>query len=81
MDDLECLLGMDIINMGDLAITNYQGKTVYSFRIPSVQAIDFVEETKKLKEKQFSKTGRNQPCPCGSGKIFKRCCGPKYGKF
>ena len=21
------------------------------------------------------KPGRNQPCPCGSGKKFKRCCG------
>ena len=21
-----------------------------------------------------SKTGRNDPCPCGSGKKFKRCC-------
>ncbi len=21
------------------------------------------------------KTGRNDPCPCGSGKKFKRCCG------
>jgi hypothetical protein len=21
------------------------------------------------------KTGRNQPCPCGSGKKFKKCCG------
>jgi uncharacterized protein len=21
------------------------------------------------------KTGRNQPCPCGSGKKYKRCCG------
>ena len=20
------------------------------------------------------KTGRNEPCPCGSGKKFKRCC-------
>jgi len=20
-------------------------------------------------------TGRNKPCPCGSGKKFKRCCG------
>jgi uncharacterized protein YchJ len=20
--------------------------------------------------------GRNQPCPCGSGKKFKKCCGP-----
>jgi len=21
-----------------------------------------------------AKTGRNDPCPCGSGKKFKRCC-------
>jgi hypothetical protein len=21
------------------------------------------------------KTGRNEPCPCGSGKKFKECCG------
>jgi len=25
-----------------------------------------------VKEKQ---TGRNEPCPCGSGKKFKKCCG------
>lgn len=24
---------------------------------------------------QFGRTGRNQPCPCGSGKKFKKCCG------
>lgn len=23
----------------------------------------------------FSKVGRNEPCPCGSGKKFKKCCG------
>jgi len=23
-----------------------------------------------------SKIGRNEPCPCGSGKKFKKCCGP-----
>ena len=22
------------------------------------------------------KVGRNEPCPCGSGKKFKKCCGP-----
>ncbi len=25
------------------------------------------------------KIGRNDPCPCGSGKKYKRCCTPKYG--
>jgi len=23
------------------------------------------------------KTGRNDPCPCGSGKKYKKCCGRK----
>ncbi len=26
------------------------------------------------------KVGRNQPCPCGSGKKFKQCCGKTGGK-
>ncbi|MCC6900890.1 MAG: SEC-C domain-containing protein [Polyangiaceae bacterium] len=25
-------------------------------------------------ERYMSKTGRNQPCPCGSGKKYKTCC-------
>ena len=25
--------------------------------------------------RDLSKTGRNDPCPCGSGKKFKNCCG------
>jgi hypothetical protein len=25
----------------------------------------------------MSKAGRNEPCPCGSGKKFKRCCEAK----
>ena len=23
---------------------------------------------------QSGKTGRNEPCPCGSGKKYKKCC-------
>lgn len=34
---------MDIISKGDFAITNVDGKTVFSFRIPSVETIDFVK--------------------------------------
>jgi uncharacterized protein len=29
------------------------------------------------REKQFAKAGRNDPCPCGSGKKFKQCHGKK----
>tara|TARA_B100001769_G_scaffold249989_1_gene222675 strand:- start:57 stop:2807 length:2751 start_codon:yes stop_codon:yes gene_type:complete len=39
-----------------------------------------VEENKSVKQQtvvksEFEKTGRNDPCPCGSGKKFKQCCG------
>jgi len=26
-----------------------------------------------------AEAGRNDPCPCGSGKKYKKCCYPKYG--
>ncbi len=29
--------------------------------------------------KSKNKPGRNDPCPCGSGKKYKKCCWPKYG--
>ncbi len=41
----------------------------------------FVSQVAALWQKQTSptirtqKTGRNDPCPCGSGKKFKQCCG------
>ena len=25
-----------------------------------------------------AKVGRNAPCPCGSGKKFKKCCGSRW---
>ena len=28
--------------------------------------------------RKAERTGRNDPCPCGSGKKYKRCCYPKY---
>lgn len=37
-----------------------------------------VEDTNKIKKKQpkrVQKVGRNDPCPCGSGKKYKQCCG------
>ena len=33
------------------------------------------EETKKTPRKVTKKIGRNEPCPCGSGKKYKNCCG------
>ncbi len=30
-------------------------------------------------KKQYTDVGRNDPCPCGSGRKFKKCCGPLLG--
>ena len=40
----DVLIGMDIINQGDFAITHPGGKTKFTFRVPSQADIDFVEE-------------------------------------
>lgn len=37
----DVLIGMDIINQGDFAITNQNDKTMLSFRMPSRESIDF----------------------------------------
>lgn len=33
------------------------------------------EETKQASDVDYSNVGRNDKCPCGSGKKFKNCCG------
>jgi hypothetical protein len=75
-DQANVLIGMDIINKGDFAVTNYNGKTVFSFRIPSTERIDFIEQLPESKSpvKVPPKVGRNDPCPCNSGKKYKNCC-------
>ncbi len=37
------------------------------------------ENQKTFPAKQKGVVGRNDPCPCGSGKKYKKCCWPKYG--
>jgi hypothetical protein len=70
------LIGMNIITRGDFAVTNYLGNTTMSFRVPSLQKIDFVTDiNKKQQVVKYNVTGRNDPCPCGSSKKYKHCCG------
>jgi uncharacterized protein YecA (UPF0149 family) len=64
------LVGMDIIGQGDFAVSNYGGKTVFCFRVPSVGMSDFPKM--KIPE---PKGGVYEPCPCGSGKKYKFCHG------
>ena len=38
-----------------------------------------VEKRQPVVKKSFEKIGRNDPCPCGSGKKYKQCCGRNAG--
>ena len=37
----DVLIGMDVITQGDFAVTNREGRTVFSFRVPSLIHLDF----------------------------------------
>ena len=37
--------------------------------------IDFTKCKDSIFEQKNKKIGRNDPCPCGSGKKYKKCCG------
>jgi len=77
-DDNSCdfLIGMDVISKGDFAITNQNSKTTMSFRVPSIQRIDFVSGMKNHTPFVSDKLpNRNDACHCGSGKKYKHCHG------
>ncbi len=58
-------------------------KAEWLYELPQWENIFSAEKRKKLyKEQKASgtirkekKVGRNDPCPCGSGKKYKKCCG------
>ena len=53
--------------------------TVFSTSIELINELENVVEQDGLGEEPqtfvTTKVGRNEPCPCGSGKKFKNCCG------
>lgn len=42
--DVGILIGMDVIRAGDFAVSNHNGKTAFTFRIPSKRRTDYVAE-------------------------------------
>lgn len=73
---VDALIGMDILGVGDFAVTHHNGRTTFSFCCPSRKEIDFVTEVDAPAPAASSnKVSRNSPCPCGSGKKYKRCHG------
>lgn len=49
-DNIDVLIGMDIIKHGDFSITNVDNKTTFSFRTPSLATIDYVKELKEYND-------------------------------
>lgn len=58
--NIDVLIGMDIITLGDFGISNYENKTQFSFRIPSQEHVDYRDSPLHIeyidqKEKNISK--------------------------
>ncbi len=48
-------------------------------RMRNVQEMQqFTSRNKEARRAGSNKVGRNEPCPCGSGKKYKKCCGLKH---
>ena len=47
---------------------------IYRYWLPTRQAV-MEREVATTLERTHPKVGRNDPCPCGGGKKFKKCCG------
>lgn len=76
----DLIIGMDIISQGDFSISNYEGKTVITFRTPSLQRIDYTDELNEYKRcLNVHKININKhtpdKCACGSGRLFDNCHG------
>lgn len=64
--------GVQIVNMhGDEVIETDLARAAESFH-PSEEDNNSIETRKP---QRHEKIGRNDPCPCGSGKKYKQCCG------
>ncbi|ASW44381.1 SEC-C metal-binding domain-containing protein [Clostridium isatidis] len=71
------------VDLEKLYYNMLDAKAEYLYTLPQWDGI-FSPEKRKEIQKQYkasvvvrneNKIGRNDPCPCGSGKKYKKCCG------
>ena len=71
------------INLEELYFNMLDAKAEYLYSLPQWEGI-FSQEKRDAIAKQYKdsktvrnegKVGRNDKCPCGSGKKYKKCCG------
>ncbi|MDO4481397.1 MAG: SEC-C metal-binding domain-containing protein [Bacillota bacterium] len=71
------------VNFEELYFNMLEAGADYLYNIPQWEKVLTEEKREEIKKKwKKSKTvvkektpGRNDPCPCGSGKKYKKCCG------
>ena len=71
------------INFEKLYFNMLDAKADYLYELPQWEGIFSKEKRKEIHTDwknsktvvNKSKVGRNEPCPCGSGKKYKQCCG------
>ena len=85
--DLEVLTATDEIvldvDLEKLYFNMLEAKADYLYELPQWDRIFSVEKRKEIKKsyqastmvRNENKVGRNDACPCGSGKKYKKCCG------
>ena len=85
--DLETLKVTDTVDLDvdleKLYFNMLEAKAEYLYNLPQWEAIFSVEKRKEIQKayrestmvRNENKIGRNDACPCGSGKKYKKCCG------
>lgn len=75
-----------LIDFADLCIENFRIIFYVLELVYNLRKLDFIQKgiapsfvASKIRvdgqQQKKKKIGRNEPCPCGSGKKYKRCCG------
>jgi toxin HigB-1 len=59
----------------DAVLVDYSGLPLRGFYAHAQSATSGKSSTRVSGDGVASKVGRNDPCPCGSGKKYKKCCG------
>ncbi len=69
------------LKMDDAEFANFQQSVIVPMirrhheLFPRMPRLDSQAAPPLPSERKFPGTGRNAPCPCNSGKKYKRCCG------
>jgi len=76
LDRPEFSLEKDFGSLMDEFKPSFRGKRIYPYILPMSPRLVKIMRPELDRTKEYGqKVGRNDPCPCGSGKKYKKCCG------